>query len=122
MVFTPETKWNADDQKIKILMEIEAELEEGFLNKDVDAINDFLWAYRRQIFPKFKDSVQKYINENFEKLEKTYNEFKKTKRVEDYNKFYSLADGIFLYISQKIKEAGIYYREGKNASHAILER
>jgi hypothetical protein len=122
MAFTPETKWNADDQKIKLLMEIETSLEESFLNKDAEEIYDYLGAYRRQSYPKFKSTIQTEIDQHFKELEKRYLNYCKDRKMKNFNKYYSWAEATFLHISQKIKEAGIYYREGKNASHAILDR
>jgi hypothetical protein len=120
--YSVETKWNADDQKLHMLMEIEAELEEGFLEKDHQKIWDFLGAYRRHSLSKFRITEQKEINSLFEELKEKYNNFLENKYVENFNSFYSFAEGLFLAISQKIKEAGIYYREGRDARHAVLER
>jgi hypothetical protein len=122
MAYTPETKWNADDTKIQLLMEIERNLEESFLNKSADDIFDYLGSYRRQSFPKFILGVQKRFNEAFVKLENAYIEYKNDKTPQGFNKFYTLAESFYLDVSQKIKESGIYYREGKDARHAVLER
>jgi hypothetical protein len=123
MSFTsPETKWNADDQKITLLMEIEAELEEGFITKDIEKIFDYIGAYRRQTYPKFINRIKNEIDKYFIELENLYITYRKNRRPEDFNRFYTRAEHLFLYISQKVKEAGIYFREGRSASTAVLER
>lgn len=119
---TVETKWNADEQKLKMLMEIEGELEEAFLTKDAPKIYDYMGSYRRHSITKFTNGIQKTINENFETLSLKFQNFLKEKDEKSFNSFYAFAEGLFINISQKIKEAGIYYREGKSASHAILQR
>lgn len=117
-----ETKWNADDQKLHMLMEIEAELEESFLNYNFEDIYKWLGSYRRHSNSKFRKTEQEEIKNHFEELDIKFKELKKETNIKNATIFYSFAEGLFLKISQKLKEAGIYYREGKNASHAILER
>jgi hypothetical protein len=117
-----ETKWNADDSKLHMLMEIEAELEETFLNYDYNGIYKWLGSYRRHANAKFRTGEQNEIKELFDELTNRLIKLDNEKSVEAQTNFYSYAEGLFLKISQKLKEAGIYYREGKNASHAILER
>ena len=41
---------------------------------------------------------------------------------DDAKEFYLKAEELFLEISQNLKESGFYYREGKDASHAVLRR
>lgn len=123
MVFNAvETKWNADDQKLHMLMEIEANLEEAFLDKNYIEIWNFLGGYRRQSITKFKENEKKEIDECFEELEKRYSKFLEDKNPFNFNKFYSYAEGLMINISQKLKEHGVYYREGRDARHAVLER
>lgn len=121
-IYTPETKWNADDQKLAILMNIEDSLESAFLEWDFDAIYAFLRSYRRHALPKFGLKDQEKINEKIEALSNTLNIYKIEKKPEQKSKFYLDAEDLFLFISQKLKEAGVYYREGKDARHAVLER
>lgn len=119
---TIETKWNADEYKVSLLMNIEEELENAFLNYDCDQIYSLLRSYRRQTNPKFRGKVQEDIKEKLGKLSKKLIEMKKAKDRKGVEEFYQEAEELFLVISQKLKEAGIYYREGRNASNAILER
>lgn len=119
---TVETKWNADEQKLRMLMEIEAELEDAFLNKDATKIWDYMGSYRRHAITKFTAGTQKVLNADYELLSKKLEKFLEDKSEKTFNDFYAFAEGLFIKISQNIKEAGIYYREGKSASHAILQR
>jgi hypothetical protein len=121
-IYSVETKWNADDQKLHMLMEIEAELEEAFINSDFEKIWIFMGSYRRHSNTKFGLNEQKEINTCFEELKDRYSLVLEKKDVNSISNFYSYAEGLFLKISQKLKESGIYYREGKNASHAVLQR
>jgi hypothetical protein len=117
-----ETKWNADNEKLRILMTIEMQLEEAFLDCDVNEIYKWLGSYRRHANTKFRKAEQDEIIELFDELKKRLEKANKDKDEESIGSFYSYAEGLFLKISQKIKESGIYYREGRNASHAVLER
>lgn len=117
-----ETKWNTDNEKYSIVMEIEVGLEQAFLTFKTDDIYNLLRAYRRQTLPKFKSTEQTKINNSLNKLTETLTEYNKMKSDLLSKKFYLEAEELFLYISQLLKEEGVYYREGKNASHAVLER
>lgn len=121
-LFTPETKWNADDQKLMMVMNIEDALVNSFLEWDLENIYMLLRVYRLQTNPKFsqieQDKIEKQLD-NISFLLNRYNQFKYEKDMKD---FYHVAEELFLKISQGLKESGVYYREGKNASHAILER
>lgn len=117
-----ETKWNADDQKLQILMQLETSLEEAFLTFDFDSIYYLLRGYRRHTAPKFGADDRKTIAEELDKLSLILLEYKKYKTEELKNKFYLGAEDFFLTISQALKEAGVYYREGRDASKAILMR
>ena len=117
-----ETKWNTDNQKYSVVMEIEEALEMAFLTFALDDIYNLLRAYRRQTLPKFKKTDQDKIDKDLENLSITLQEFKKQNSVYLQKEYYLKAENLFLYISQLLKEEGVYYREGKNASHAILER
>jgi len=118
------TKWNADDTKIQMIMIIESELESAFLSYDYEGIFRVINSYARQTGSKFKEKEEA---SNFKIIEKELTPIiikfrKKEAKLEELNKFYQEAQKLFLLISRKLKSAGIYFREGKNASHAILER
>jgi len=117
-----ETKWNADDEKLEIVIELEKNLEDAFLSFDFDAIYTLLRAYRRQTLPKFVLTEQKNINTKMDSLTESLQKYQTQKTEKLKKEFYINAEDLFLQISQLLKEAGVYYREGKNASHAILER
>jgi hypothetical protein len=117
-----ETKWNADDEKLHMLMEIEANLENAFIDNDLRGIYKYLGAYRRHSVTKFGTTDQNSINENFNELTEKFNKVFTDKDIASQTNFYSYAEGLFLTISQKLKEAGVYYRENKSAQHAILHR
>lgn len=117
-----ETKWNADEEKLRIVMDIETSLESAFLSYDLEAIYNLLRAYRRHTRPKFSDKEQKGIDEAINVLTTTLQEYNKNKSETLKIKFYLGAEDLFLKISQSVKESGIYYREGKNAGNAILQK
>lgn len=117
-----ETKWNADNEKYSMVMEIETALETAFLSFDYEQIYNLIRAYRRQTYPKFKVKEQKQIDTDLDTLTKSLEAYKKLKTTEAGKNFYLEAEKLTLYISQLLKNAGIYYREGRDASHAILER
>ena len=117
-----ETKWNTDNQKYSIVMEIEEALETAFITFSMDDIFNLLRAYRRQTRPKFSKTDQKKIDDDLEKLTEALEKYKQQNTLNLKKDFYLEAEKLFLFISQLLKEEGVYYREGKNASHAILER
>jgi hypothetical protein len=117
-----ETKWNADDDKFRIIMEIERELEIAFTTYDLSAIYTLLRSYRRQTNCKFNTNAQGKIEEEMVELSNLFNNYKKTKSEESRKQFYLSAENFFLNISQALKEAGVYFREGRDASTAILRR
>ena len=123
MSFTnPETKWNADDQKLSIVMNIEDALASSFLEWDLEGIYQLLRLYRLQTNPKFKKTIQDEIESELNILSSLLREYIKSEEEKTKEEFYKKAEDLFLKISQELKIAGVYYREGRNASHAILER
>lgn len=121
-IYSVETKWNADEQKLYILMAIEDELGMAFLNYDYDAIYRLLRVYRLHTNPKFSLKEQEGIKQKLVELSNILTKYKKEKSEELIRNFYLNAENLFLIISQGLKEAGVYYREGRNASNAILQR
>lgn len=121
-LFTPETKWNADDQKLLMVMNIEDALVNSFIEWDLDGIYILLRAYRLQTNPKFNGTEQKQITDTLDILSNLLIDYNKSKSEKNRKDFYLMAEELFLEISQRLKESGVYFREGKNASHAILER
>lgn len=117
-----ETKWNADNEKMDILMQLETTLTEAFTSYNYEAIYSLLRSYRLNADPKFNKTERENIKVKLDKITELYNTLKKTKTKEDASEFFLQAEEFFLIISRGLKEAGIYFREGKNASHAILER
>jgi hypothetical protein len=117
-----ETKWNADNEKMDILMQLETALTESFTSYDYESIYSLLRAYRLNADPKFSSNEREKIKTKLENITKLYNSLKANKAPEVASEFFLEAEEFFLTISRGLKEAGIYFREGKNASNAILER
>jgi len=117
-----ETKWNADNEKMAIVISLEQNLTEAFAEYDYDKIYTLLRVYRLNADPKFNDTDRKTIKKDLDNLSKKLILFQETKKEEDLKEFFLLAEDFFLAISRGLKEAGIYFREGKNASHAVLQR
>lgn len=122
MNFLPETKWNSDEEKLQMVMAIELALEESFMQWDLENIYSLLRAYRRQTAPKFSEKSQEDLTNQLKKISTKLEDYRRTKKEIDKKIFYDSAEDLFLKISNALKQAGVYYREGKNASHAILER
>ena len=117
-----ETKWNADDEKFIIVMSIEDKLTNAFMNYDYQNIYTFLRVYRLHTAPKFDSKIQDNMKETLEELSKLLKSLVEKKSEDDAKEFYLKAEELFLEISQNLKESGFYYREGKDASHAVLRR
>lgn len=119
---TVETKWNADQEKFLMIMDIEKALEEAFITYDIDNIYTLLRAYRRQTQTKFEEKAQKILQTDIDEISRKYEKYKKDKSENNKKDFYLYAEGFFLGISQALKNAGVYFREGRDASKAILQR
>lgn len=117
-----ETKWNADNEKMAMIIDLEANLSEAFANYDYSTIYTLLRVYRLNTDPKFsdtdRDTLEKYLGE----ISKLFYKLKKENSDENAQAFMLKAEDFFLSISRALKRAGIYFREGKSAQHAILER
>lgn len=117
-----ETKWNADSEKFMMIMDIEKSLEESFLSYDLDNIYNLLRAYRRQTNTKFIQTSQEELSKDLNVLSNLLSKFKQDRTEINKINFYLYAEDFFLKISQALKKAGVYFREGKDASNAVLER
>ena len=98
-----ETKWNADEEKLRIVMDIETSLESAFLSYDLEAIYNLLRAYRRHTRPKFNAVEQKEIDNAMNDLTTSLQEYNRNKNEELKIKFYLGAEDLFLKISQNVK-------------------
>ena len=121
---TVQTQWNADNEKILMLMSIEKSLEEAFYKYDYEEIYKLIRAYTRQVDCKFLPTSAKILWDNINKdITPLISKIRaKSASVEEKNEFYNECEQHFLTISRKLKESGVYFREGRNASHAILQR
>ncbi len=117
-----EVKWNADEEKLKILLSIERELTSAFLNYELDEIYTLLRVYRIHASTKFSATIQQSIKNELDELSLILDKYKRTRNKEIQKKYYLTAENYFLKISNLLKEAGIYFRENKSASTAILQR
>lgn len=119
---TVETKWNADNEKMDIIMQLESAITEAFTSYDYDSLFSLLRVYRLNADPKFSKTSRDELKKDIEKITELYNTLKETKTLESASAFYLEAEEFFLAISRGLKEAGIYFRENKSASTAILQR
>lgn len=121
-----ETKWNADEEKLKIIMGIEKEITYAFINYNLEDVYTLLRAYRIHATTKFKQPIKDDLTNELNKISELLEEHKKVtnpiKKIETKKKFIIKSEEYFIKISSLLKEAGVYYREGKGATTAILQR
>lgn len=117
-----ETKWNADEEKLRIILEIEKGLTNAFLNYNLEDIYLLLRSYRLHCDSKFKDGTKEELEKELNELSVSLENYKKTKQIKFKKDFYLKAEDYFLKISNLLKNAGVYFRENRSASTAILQR
>lgn len=121
-----QTEWNADDDKLRLILAIEASLEEAFINYSYEDIYIYSRAYKREVVAKFSgkdnETVLKNINELMKKLTEKYKRLLETKTDIAKNDFYVTAEELFEYISSQLKKAGVYFREKRGATTAVMQR
>lgn len=117
-----ETKWNADEEKLKIILSIEREITGAFLNYNLDEIYNLLRVYRIHASSKFKKPTNEELTEELNEISCILNKYKLTKQINLKKDFFIRAEKYFMKISSLLKESGIYFRENRSASTAILQR
>ncbi len=117
-----ETKWNADEEKLKIILSIEREITGAFLNYNLDEIYNLLRVYRIHASSKFKKVTNEELTEELNEISCILNKYKLTKQINLKKEFFIRAEKYFMKISSLLKESGIYFRENRSASTAILQR
>jgi len=122
MAFEVETKWNADNEKMAIIIALEQKLTEAFTKYDYGEVYTLLRVYRLNADPKFSETSRAEIAKDLDKLSIIFSKLKKEYKEETAQAFMLDAEDFFLSISRGLKKAGIYFREGRDASNAILER
>lgn len=122
MTFNIETKWNADNEKMTILLNLEDQITQALMEYDYGRIYSLLRVYRLNADPKFSNKEQPKLEEEMDKLTNSFLRLQKDNSDINKSTFVLLAENFFLKISRGLKGAGIYFREGRNANNAILER
>jgi len=116
--YTPKSIWNMDDERLKALNGYLLLCEDALLNWDIENTYSYLRAVFRIISGKLRIEEYNAVVELFKKVEILRRDKPEGKVIEIYNQL----DEIYIYINRLMKHHGLYFREGKDPSKAVLER
>ena len=108
-----------DDERMKALNINLLMCEDSFLNWDIENIYIYLRAIFRMISGKLREEEFKGVQDLFKDVEELRRKSDdNSKNVELYNQL----DNIYIYLNRLMKHHGLFFREGRDPSKAVLER
>lgn len=125
-LYATSVEWFADAEKLKLVMEIELQLEECFLAYNLEGLYRLIQSYIRQtktIVRNTKGLSREDLRTRMNTITEKYTDWCEDKNNVELKAllFYEIEE-LFSDISYGLQSKGIYLREGKDAHKAILNR